>query len=49
MKNRFDAVLFDFDGTLVDSSEGIFNSLIYAFEQDGKELSLIHISEPTRP
>ena len=37
MKNRFDAVLFDFDGTLVDSSEGIFNSLIYAFEQDGKE------------
>ena len=37
MKNRFDAVLFDFDGTLVDSSEGIFNSLIYAFEQDGRE------------
>lgn len=30
------AVLFDFDGTLVDSSEGIFKSLIYAFEADGK-------------
>lgn len=30
------AVLFDFDGTLVDSSDGIFNSLIYAFRKDGK-------------
>lgn len=30
------AVLFDFDGTLVDSSEGIFKSLLYAFECDGK-------------
>ncbi len=30
------AVLFDFDGTLADSSEGIFKSLIYAFECDGK-------------
>lgn len=30
------AVLFDFDGTLVDSSEGIFKSLIYAFEADGQ-------------
>ncbi len=37
MKNGFDTVLFDFDGTLVDSSEGIFNSLIYAFRADGKE------------
>lgn len=30
------AVLFDFDGTLVDSSEGIYKSLAYAFEKDGK-------------
>ncbi len=30
------AVLFDFDGTLADSSEGIFKSLLYAFECDGK-------------
>ncbi len=37
MKNGFDTVLFDFDGTLVDSSDGIFNSLIYAFRADGKE------------
>lgn len=37
MKTCFDAVLFDFDGTIVDSSEGIFKSLIYAFEADGKE------------
>lgn len=36
MHTRFKAVLFDFDGTLVDSSEGIFKSLIYAFEKDGK-------------
>lgn len=32
------AVLFDFDGTLVDSSEGIYKSLIYAFEADGKPI-----------
>lgn len=37
MKACFDAVLFDFDGTLVDSSQGIFNSLIYAFKADGRE------------
>ena len=36
MHTRFKAVLFDFDGTLVDSSEGIFKSLIYAFDADGK-------------
>ena len=38
MKSRYDAVLFDFDGTLVDSSEGIFKSLIYAFEADGRDI-----------
>lgn len=36
MHSRYKAVLFDFDGTLVDSSEGIFKSLSYAFRQDGK-------------
>lgn len=37
MSLRVDAVLFDFDGTLFDSSEGIFESLGYAFQKDGKE------------
>ena len=36
MKPRYKAVLFDFDGTLADTSEGIFKSLQYAFEADGK-------------
>ena len=31
----FRYILFDFDGTLVDSSEGIYKSLIYAFEAYG--------------
>lgn len=31
----FDAVLFDFDGTVVDSSEGIFNSVRYALDAFG--------------
>lgn len=34
---RYDTVLFDFDGTIVDSSEGIFKSLIYALESKGYE------------
>lgn len=38
MAKKYEAVLFDFDGTLVDSSEGIFKSLIYAFEADGREI-----------
>ncbi len=29
-KPLFDAVIFDFDGTVADSSEGIFNSVLYA-------------------
>lgn len=37
MLSECKAVLFDFDGTLVDSSEGIFKSLIYAFQKDGKD------------
>lgn len=33
---RYRAVLFDFDGTLLDTSAGIFESLRYAFTADGK-------------
>lgn len=33
---NYDAVLFDFDGTLVDSSRGIFESLIYALKCGGE-------------
>ncbi len=32
---NYDAVLFDFDGTLIDSSRGIFESLIYALKCGG--------------
>ena len=34
-KPLFDAVLFDFDGTVVDSSEGIYNSVRYALKAFG--------------
>lgn len=33
--SKFKYILFDFDGTLTDSSEGIFKSLTYAFESYG--------------
>lgn len=33
---RFDAVLFDFDGTLADTSAGIFESVLYALKKLGK-------------
>lgn len=32
---HFDAVIFDFDGTVSDSAEGIFNSVLYAAEAFG--------------
>ena len=35
MKNHF--VLFDLDGTITDSSEGIVNSILYALRKMGKE------------
>lgn len=35
MKPKFDCVIFDFDGTLSDTSEGIFTSLRYAFSALG--------------
>ncbi|MBI35864.1 MAG: phosphoglycolate phosphatase [Flavobacteriales bacterium] len=37
MKNHF--VLFDLDGTITDSSEGIINSILYALKKMGKEES----------
>ena len=32
---KFDTLLFDLDGTLTDSTEGILNCLIYAIERMG--------------
>ena len=37
MKN-YDYVIFDFDGTVTDTGEGILKSLQYSFEQMGKEV-----------
>jgi phosphoglycolate phosphatase len=37
MKN-FDTLLFDLDGTLTDSTEGILNCLVYAIERMGFEV-----------
>ncbi len=34
---RYDAVIFDLDGTLLDTSEGIFRSVSYAIEKLGFE------------
>ena len=35
MKNTYDLILFDLDGTLLDTSPGIFNSVRYAEEMMG--------------
>lgn len=35
MKDNFDTLLFDLDGTLTDSTEGILNCLMYALERMG--------------
>ncbi len=34
----YDFVIFDFDGTVVDTGEGIIKSLQYSFEQMGREI-----------
>lgn len=34
---RYDYVIFDFDGTVVDTGEGILKSLQYSFEAQGRE------------
>lgn len=36
MKNKFERILFDLDGTITDSKEGIINSLRYAFDKIGE-------------
>ena len=33
---NYDIVLFDFDGTMIDTSDGIFKSIIYALNADGQ-------------
>lgn len=33
--NRYNYILFDLDGTLTDSAEGIINSVLYALEKKG--------------
>lgn len=38
MKQRFDRLLFDLDGTITDSKEGIFNCLRYAIGRMGREV-----------
>ncbi len=35
MKANYDAVFFDFDGTIADTGEGIFSSVSYAIEASG--------------
>lgn len=37
LKNNYDAVLFDFDGTVADTGKGIFNAVRYAVESLGFE------------
>ena len=37
MKSKYDAVLFDFDGTIADTGKGIFSSIQYAVECMGLE------------
>ncbi len=36
--NRYDYVIFDFDGTVVDTGEGILKSLQYSFKEMGREV-----------
>lgn len=36
--NKYDYVIFDFDGTITDTGEGILKSLQYSFEQMGDEI-----------
>ena len=35
---RYDYVIFDFDGTVVDTGEGILKSLQYSFKEMGREV-----------
>ena len=40
MNRKYDICLFDLDGTLTDSGEGVINSVIYAFKQLGIEVPI---------
>ncbi|MCR4925798.1 MAG: HAD hydrolase-like protein [Clostridiales bacterium] len=45
MISKYSAVLFDFDGTLIDSSKGIFKSVLYALESFGiKETDMTRLN-----
>ena len=43
--NNYNLIIFDLDGTLIDSSEGIFNSIRYAEEK----LNLVRLDESLLP
>lgn len=45
MLNNYNMVIFDLDGTLIDSSEGIFNSIRYAEEK----LNLVRLDDSLLP
>lgn len=38
---KYDTILFDLDGTLVDSSEGIMRSAQYALSRFGIEVAIV--------
>lgn len=40
---NYDIALFDFDGTLIDTSEGIFKSITYALNQDGQPVPSVDV------
>ena len=50
MVKKYDTVLFDLDGTIIDSGEGVSNSVLYALEKFGiketKENALKFIGPP---
>ncbi len=50
MKNKFDGVLFDFDGTIADTSRGIYNGFDYARRELGyRELTKEELSTVIGP
>lgn len=44
MNKQYELIIFDLDGTLLDTSEGIFNSVRYAEKCMGLDL-IIHTKE----